>query len=184
MILLMLISVFAVIFVVPLVRELPYQTSFTMEHVIDTLTDSSLFGVYQNSLFVAVCTAAAGLLITYGAALATARSGLKGRLKAVIDSIALVTNTIPGMVIGIAFMFIFSGTPLQNTFLLIIICNVVHFFSTPYLMMKIPSQAQQLLGGHSSLMGDSWIKTIVRIITPNMVSTLLEVFGYYFVNAW
>ena len=32
-------------------------------------------------------------------------------------------------------------------------------------------------------MGDSWIKTIVRIITPNMVSTLLEVFGYYFVNA-
>lgn len=184
MILLMLISVFAVIFVVPLVREWPYQTSFTMEHVIDTLTDSSLFGVYQNSLFVAVCTAAAGLLITYGAALATARSGLKGRLKAVIDSIALVTNTIPGMVIGIAFMFIFSGTPLQNTFLLIIICNVVHFFSTPYLMMKNSlSKLNSSWEATAALMGDSWIKTIVRIITPNMVSTLLEVFGYYFVNA-
>lgn len=184
MILLMLISVFAVIFVVPLVREWPYQTSFTMEHVIDTLTDSSLFGVYQNSLFVAVCTAAAGLLITYGAALATARSGLKGRLKAVIDSIALVTNTIPGMVIGIAFMFIFSGTPLQNTFLLIIICNVVHFFSTPYLMMKNSlSKLNSSWEATAALMGDRWIKTIVRIITPNMVSTLLEVFGYYFVNA-
>lgn len=184
MILLMLISVFAMIFVVPLVREWPYQTSFTMEHVIDTLTDSSLFGVYQNSLFVAVCTAAAGLLITYGAALATARSGLKGRLKAVIDSIALVTNTIPGMVIGIAFMFIFSGTPLQNTFLLIIICNVVHFFSTPYLMMKNSlSKLNSSWEATAALMGDSWIKTIVRIITPNMVSTLLEVFGYYFVNA-
>lgn len=184
MILLMLISVFAVIFVVPLVREWPYQTSFTMEHVIDTLTDSSLFGVYQNSLFVAVCTAAAGLLITYGAALAAARSGLKGRLKAVIDSIALVTNTIPGMVIGIAFMFIFSGTPLQNTFLLIIICNVVHFFSTPYLMMKNSlSKLNSSWEATAALMGDSWIKTIVRIITPNMVSTLLEVFGYYFVNA-
>ena len=184
MILLMLISVFAVIFVVPLVREWPYQTNFTMEHVIDTLTDSSLFGVYQNSLFVAVCTAAAGLLITYGAALATARSGLKGRLKAVIDSIALVTNTIPGMVIGIAFMFIFSGTPLQNTFLLIIICNVVHFFSTPYLMMKNSlSKLNSSWEATAALMGDSWIKTIVRIITPNMVSTLLEVFGYYFVNA-
>ena len=184
MILLMLISVFAVIFVVPLVREWPYQTSFTMEHVIDTLTDSSLFGVYQNSLFVAVCTAAAGLLITYGAALATARSGLKGRLKAVIDSIALVTNTIPGMVIGIAFMFIFSGTPLQNTFLLIIICNVVHFFSTPYLMMKNSlSKLNSSWEATAALMVDSWIKTIVRIITPNMVSTLLEVFGYYFVNA-
>ena len=184
MILLMLVSGVAVVFLVPLVREWPYQTSFTMEHVIDTLTDSSLFGVYQNSLFVAVCTAAAGLLITYGAALATARSGLKGRLKAVIDSIALVTNTIPGMVIGIAFMFIFSGTPLQNTFLLIIICNVVHFFSTPYLMMKNSlSKLNSSWEATAALMGDSWIKTIVRIITPNMVSTLLEVFGYYFVNA-
>lgn len=184
LILLALLSVFAVIFAVPLVKEWPYQTSFTFRHVIDTLTDNSLFGVYKNSLFVAVCTAFGGLLITYGAALATARSGLKGRLKAVIDSIALVTNTIPGMVIGIAFMFIFSGTPLQNTFLLIIVCNVVHFFSTPYLMMKNSlSKLNSSWEATAALMGDSWGKTIVRVITPNMASTLLEVFGYYFVNA-
>ena len=102
-----------------------------LEHIQDVLSDQSLLGVYKNSIFVAVCTALLGLLVTYGAALVTARSGLNGKLKSVIDGIALVTNTIPGMVIGIAFMFIFSGTSLQNTFLLIIICNVVHFFSTP-----------------------------------------------------
>lgn len=33
------------------------------------------------------------------------------------------------------------------------------------------------------LMGDSWIKTIVRVVTPNAVSSILEVFSYYFVNA-
>ena len=33
------------------------------------------------------------------------------------------------------------------------------------------------------LMGDSWFQTIVRVVTPNAVSTLAEVFGYYFVNA-
>lgn len=179
-----LLSVFAVIFVVPLVSEWPYQTSFTLEHVISTLTDRSLTDVYQNSLVVAVCTAAGGLLVTYGAALATARSGLNSRLKAVIDGIALVTNTIPGMVIGIAFLFIFTGTPLQNTLILIIICNIVHFFSTPYLMMKNSlSKLNSSWEATASLMGDSWFKTIVRIITPNMASTLLEVFGYYFVNA-
>jgi len=43
-----LLSVFAVIFVVPLVSEWPYQTSFTLEHVISTLTDRSLTDVYQN----------------------------------------------------------------------------------------------------------------------------------------
>lgn len=179
-----LLSVFAVIFVVPLVSEWPYQTSFTLEHVISTLTDRSLTDVYQNSLFVAVCTAAGGLLVTCGSALATARSGLNSRLKAVIDGVALVTNTIPGMVVGIAFLFIFTGTPLQNTLILIIICNIVHFFSTPYLMMKNSlSKLNSSWEATASLMGDSWFKTIVRIITPNMASTLLEVFGYYFVNA-
>ncbi len=179
-----LLSVFAVIFVVPLVSEWPYQTSFTLEHVISTLTDRSLTDVYQNSLLVAVCTAAGGLLVTCGSALATARSGLNSRLKAVIDGIALVTNTIPGMVVGIAFLFIFTGTPLQNTLILIIICNIVHFFSTPYLMMKNSlSKLNSSWEATASLMGDSWFQTIVRIITPNMASTLLEVFGYYFVNA-
>ena len=179
-----LLSVFAVIFVGPLVSEWPYQTSFTLEHVISTLTDRSLTDVYQNSLLVAVCTAAGGLLVTCGSALATARSGLNSRLKAVIDGIALVTNTIPGMVVGIVFLFIFTGTPLQNTLILIIICNIVHFFSTPYLMMKNSlSKLNSSWEATASLMGDSWFQTIVRIITPNMASTLLEVFGYYFVNA-
>ena len=30
----------------------------------------------------------------------------------------------------------FTGTSLQNTFPLIIICNIIHYFSTPYLMFK------------------------------------------------
>ena len=184
LIILSVLAVFAVIFVVPLVQEWPYQVSFTLEHVQAVLNDSSLFGVYKNSIFVAVCTALLGLLITYGAALATARSGLSGKLKGVIDAIALVINTIPGMVIGIAFMFIFSGTPLQNTFPLIILCNVVHFFSTPYLMMRNSlSKLNSSWETTASLMGDTWIKTIVRIVTPNMTSTILEVFSCYFVNA-
>lgn len=184
LILLSILAVFAVIFVVPFLQEWPYQVNFTLEHVQEVLKDQSLFGVYQNSILVAVCTALLGLFITYGAALATARSGLNGKLKGVIDAIALVTNTIPGMVIGIAFMFIFSGTPLQNTFPLIILCNVVHFFSTPYLMMRNSlSKLNSSWETTASLMGDTWIKTIVRIVTPNMTSTLLEVFSYYFVNA-
>lgn len=179
-----MLSVFAVIFVVPLVEEWPYQTGFTMEHVREVFQDNSLVSVYENSLFVAGCTAVLGLGVTYGAALVTARSKMGSRWKAVIDSIALVTNTIPGMVIGIAFMFIFSGTPLQNTFWLIIACNVVHFFSTPYLMMKNSlSKLNSSWETTASLMGDSWMKTILRIVTPNMTSTILEVLSYYFVNA-
>lgn len=183
-ILLVILSVFAVILVVPFVEEWPYRTDFTLSHVTEVFRDSSLLGVYKNSLFMAVLTALAGLITTYGAALATARSQLGRKWKGIIESIALVTNTIPGMVIGIAFLLIFTGTPLQNTFALIILCNVVHFFSTPYLMMK--NSLEKLNSSWETtalLMGDSWAKTIFRIVTPNMRSTILEVFSYYFVNA-
>lgn len=183
-ILVCMLCMFLVMFIVPFIEEWPYRINFTMEHVQAVFGDRQLYGVYLNSLMVAVITALAGTLMSYGAALVTARSTVSGKVKKVIDSIALVTNTIPGMVIGLSYLFVFTGTPLQNTFPIIIICNIVHFFSTPYLMMKNSlSKMNASWETTAMLMGDSWIKTIVRVVTPNAVSTLLEVFSYYFVNA-
>ena len=154
------------------------------EHVRAVFEDNTLFGVYTNSLMVAVITALAGTLLSYGAALVTARSTVSGKIKSAIESIALVTNTIPGMVIGLAYLFAFTGTSLQNTFAILIICNIVHFFSTPYLMMKNSlSKMNASWETTAMLMGDNWIKTIMRVVTPNAISTLLEIFSYYFVNA-
>lgn len=60
----------------------------------------------------------------------------------------------------------------------------IHFFSTPYLMMKNSlSKMNASWETTGMLMGDNWIKTIARVVTPNAISTLLEVFSYYFVNA-
>ena len=129
-------------------------------------------------------TACAGSLTAYGAALVTARSKLPQNMKNILESIALVTNTVPRMVIGIAFLLTFSGTSLQNTFLLMILCNVVHYFSTPYLMMKSSLEKMNASWETTAmLMGDNWMKTIFRVVTPNALPTLLEVFSYYFINA-
>ena len=177
-------SMFVVMFITPFIEEWPYRMNFTMEHVQAVFEDRQLYGVYVNSVMVALVTALVGTLIAYGGALVTARSTVSGKLKKVIDSIALVTNTIPGMVIGLAYLFVFTGTPLQNTFPIIIICNIVHYFSTPYLMMKNSlSKMNASWETTAMLMGDSWVKTIMRVVTPNALSTLLEVFSYYFVNA-
>lgn len=179
-----ILSIFAVIFVIPFVQEWPYQVSFSLEHVKSVLSDPDLLGVYTNSVFVAVMTAIIGVLLSYGAALVTARSTLSGKLKSVVEAIALVINTIPGMVLGIAFMLTFTGTSLQSTFIILIICDVVHYFSTPYLMVKNSlSKMNASWETTAMLMGDSWIKTIIRVVTPNAMSTILEVFSYYFVNA-
>ena len=177
-------SMFIVMFITPFIEEWPYRMNFTLEHVQAVFEDRQLYGVYVNSVMVALVTALVGTLIAYGGALVTARSTVSGKLKKVIDSIALVTNTIPGMVIGLAYLFVFTGTPLQNTFPIIIICNIVHYFSTPYLMMKNSlSKMNASWETTAMLMGDNWLKTIARVVTPNALSTLLEVFSYYFVNA-
>ena len=62
-----------------------------------------------------ILTAITGTLVVYGAALAVARSSIHPKLKKVIETIALVTNTVPGMVIGIAYLLIFSGSPIPGT---------------------------------------------------------------------
>lgn len=179
-----ILSIFAVIFVVPFVEEWPYRLGFTLDHFTSVLQDPNLLSVFTNSLFVAFCVAVVGVLMSYGAALITARSTLNEKLKSVIEAIALVINTIPGMVLGIAFLLTFSGTSLQGTFLILIVCDVVHYFSTPYLMVKNSlSKMNASWETTAMLMGDSWIKTIIRVVTPNAFSTLLEVFSYYFVNA-
>lgn len=180
----LILCMFVVIFVVPLVERWPYQTGFTLEHFQEVFSDNELQTVYLNSLGMALATALFGTLAAYGAALITARSKLPGWCKQVIDSIALVTNTIPGMVLGLAFLFVFSGTSLQNTFPLMILCNIVHYFSTPYLMMK-NSLSKMNAGWETTamLMGDSWPKTILRVVTPNAAASLIETFSYYFINA-
>lgn len=177
-------SIFAVIFVIPFVTEWPYQISFTLDNVIRVLTDSELSNVYLNSLYVAFYTAVFGTLVVYGSALVTVRSKIGRFFKQIIESIALVTNTIPGMVLGLAFLFCFSGTSLQNTFLILVVCNVIHFFSTPYLMMKESlAKLNPSWETTAMLMGDSWIKTIFRVVTPNALGTIIQVFSYYFINA-
>ena len=32
-------------------------------------------------------------------------------------------------------------------------------------------------------MGDNWLQTVIRIITPNAATSLLEAFSYFFVNS-
>ncbi len=179
-----LLSVFAVIFIVPFVEQWPYKIIPTFDIVKSVLEDTALVSVYKNSIFVSAMSAVFGTLVVYGAALISARSPESRKLGKILDSVALVSNAIPGMVIGVAYLLTFTGTPLQNTFPLIIISNIIHFFSSPYLIMK--NSLEKLNSSWETtarLMGDSWLKSVVRIITPNAFSSLVEVFSYYFINS-
>jgi len=177
-------SVFVVILIVPFVDMWPFKLEFTFDHMASVFTTPELLQVFTNSLLVAFLTALFGCLISYAAALVTARSNLSPMAKRALDSVSSVINTVPGMVLGVAYLFAFSGGPLQSTFAILVLANIVHHFATPYQMMKDSlTKMNASWETTAKLMGDSWIKTIVRIVTPNAWPTILQVFGYYFVNA-
>ncbi|PID04780.1 MULTISPECIES: ABC transporter permease subunit [unclassified Sporosarcina] len=177
-----MLSVFAVMFIAPFLVSFPYDLTFTSKHLIDAFESSSLLTVYKNSLFVALFTAIIGTTVAFSSAVLNVRTAVKG--KATIDIISMMTNTVPGMVLGLSYLLFFNNSSLKGTFLIIIICNLVHYFTTPYLMAKNAlSKMNPSWETTGALLGDSWLKTIYRVILPNASSTVIEMFSYYFINS-
>ncbi|MGN1382007.1 MAG: ABC transporter permease [Eubacterium sp.] len=175
-------GIIASVIIVPCVKNWPYELTFTTDNFKTVFQDSELTGVYWNSIKMAFFTALFGTLLAYGSALVSTRSQLKARKLA--DKLVFITSTIPGMVLGIAYTLAFSGTALQNTFALLVFCTIIHYYSTPYLMMKNSLEKMDASWETTArLLGDSWIKTVARVITPNALGSLAEVFRYYFINA-
>ncbi|MED3550538.1 ABC transporter permease subunit [Cytobacillus praedii] len=182
LILLGMLSIFAVMFIAPFLNSFPYNLTFTFKHISAVLQSSDLVAVYKNSVAVASLTAIAGTVIAYSSAILNVRTRLKGR--SAIDIISMITNTVPGMVLGLSYLLLFNGSSLKGTFIIIILCNIVHYFTTPYLMAKNSlSKMNRSWETTGELLGDSWIKTIYRVILPNSVSTVIEMFSYYFINS-
>ena len=178
-----LLSIFVVVIISPFMQQYPYDMSFSLEHLRLVFSDSVLVRVFKNSLLASFCTAFFGSLLVYASAIVTSRTNVHPHAKIFIESVAQVSNTIPGMVLGIAFMLAFKKTPLHNTLMLIICCNLIHFFATPFLMMK--GTLDKMNAGWettASLLGDTWFKTVRRIVSPNVLPTLVSVFCFLFVN--
>ncbi|MEG0258871.1 MAG: ABC transporter permease subunit [Lysinibacillus sp.] len=174
--------IFSTMLIVPFTKGYPYNLSFTLEHVQNVLAEKELTKVYANSLLVAFVTAVLGVCVTFVSALLNVRTPLKGRRS--FDFISMITNTVPGMVLGLSYLFFFNSSSLKGTLFIIIACNIVHFFTTPYLMAKNALQKMDSTWEVTGqLLKDSWLKTVIRIILPNVRPTIIQMFSYYFLNA-
>ncbi len=179
-----MISIFLVMFIAPFVKNYPYDMSFSMQFIKNALFNRAMLGVYENSLMVAFASAAVGTLIAYSSAIINVRTTMNRKAKVSLDVLSMITNTVPGMVLGLSYLMLFNDSDFKGTFLILILCNIVHFFTTPYLMAKNSltklNPAWETTG---ELMGDTWFKTIRRVIIPNSAATVVEMFGYFFINS-
>ena len=176
--------IFAVIFIIPFMRSWPYDTHFSLGHITALFTTPRVFRIYCNSLITAGASALFGTALAYLAALLGVRLQMPKWVSLLLDGCAVLSGTVPGMVLGIGMLFMFSDTPLQYTFFILIACNMVHFFNTPYLMaVQSLSKISDRWETAAKLMGDRWVQTLTRILIPNTAPTILNMASYFFINS-
>ena len=180
----LIIMIFLVMFIIPFASSWPYDLSFSLFHIKRFFEESSLLLSLKNGIITAILTATIGTVIVYFTAVFIGRENRKGKIFKFIDNFSNIINSIPGMVLGISYLLVYSGTTIHNTISILVIVNIIHYFATPYQMFKTAFQKMnQNWEKVAKIMGDRWINTIFRVIIPNSKITIIEVFSYYFTNA-
>ena len=168
-------------------KSFPNDLSFTLDHIANIFSNTHGVGLTQyikNSLTLAGLTALIGTCFAYMLGYLSVRKN--GKLAKTIDLLALSTIAIPGLVLGIGFIFLFKGTngTFYGTILILIVVNIFHFLGSPYLLAKnclskINSEYEVI----GETLGISKGKIIRKVLIPSSASTLIEMFSYFFLNS-
>lgn len=164
------------------VKQYPIDMRFSLGNVKKLL--ASGIGLYfVNSMAIALMTALIGTALSYFSAYITARSGRNVANK-VIHFISMLSLAIPGVVLGLSFVLAFKGMPFYSTLFILVIVNIVHFFSSPYLLAyNSLSKFNPNLEDVAQSLGISRIKMLVDVYIPSTLPTIVEMYSYYFINA-
>lgn len=164
------------------VKQYPIDMSFSLETA-KTLLSGGIGMYFVNSLAIALLTALVGTCLSYFAAFATARTG-KGMNNQVLHFISMLSLAIPGIVLGLSFVLTFNRMRFYGTMFILVIVNIVHFFSSPYLLAyNSLSKFNPNLEDVADSLGISRIRMLLDVYIPCTRATIVEMYSYYFVNA-
>lgn len=160
----------------------PYNTSFTLAHI-QKIAQRGIWDFFRNSLLIATLAALAGTFIAYITAYCTARTA-NVLVTRVLHLVSISSLAVPGMVLGLGYVICFKNTFLYGTILILVLVNIIHFFSSPYMMahnaMKKMNSNYEDVGKTLSI---SRLRLLKDVFVPNTLDTIAEMFGYFFVNA-
>ncbi|MBR1806864.1 MAG: ABC transporter permease subunit [Selenomonadaceae bacterium] len=159
----------------------PVDMNWTLYHVVRTIHRGALDN-WLNSLLIAISSAVVGTIFSF--ALAYFSTRVTGLAAKVIHLLSILPMTIPGIALGLGYLIFFHDMPIYGTLGILAAVNVMHFFSSPYLMMrntleKISANVEAV----GKVLGVPRRFIIRDVILPKVRFTLCEMFAYFFVNA-
>lgn len=163
------------------VNNFPYDTTFSLVHF-EYVYENGIFKYLTNSLVISVIVAVVGTFFAYFTAYVTSRFDKK--INSIFHILAISSLAIPGIFLGLSYIFAFKDSFIYNTFVILILVNIVHFFASPYLMAY--NALGKLNKNYESVgltCGINRFRIIKDVIVPNTKETILEMLSYFFVNS-
>lgn len=167
----------------------PYDLSLTLRHYTMGLVDAEVGDAFVNSLQLAAGTALFGTIIVFTGAYMLEKTRGLDALRPVVRLLAMLPMAVPGLVLGLGYIFFFNlpGNPLNGlyqTLPLLVLCTIVHFYTTGHLTAVTALKALDAeFESVSASLKVPFFKTFWRVTLPICTPTLLDIARYFFINA-
>lgn len=167
----------------------PYDLSPTLTHYTMGLVDAEVGVAFVNSLKMAAGTAVFGTALVFAGAYLLEKTSGAGPLRASVRLLAMLPMAVPGLVLGLGFIFFFNepSNPLNglyHTMTLLTLCTIVHFYTTGHLtaVTALKAMDAEFEAVSASLKVPFWV-TFRRVTLPICTPALIDIARYFFINA-
>ena len=171
------------------VKFWPYDLSFSMKHYAFGLFDGEVGDAFINSLKLAGGTAVIGTMIVFVGAYLIEKTRDLDWLRPIVQLLALLPMAVPGLVLGLGYIFFFNAPTnplngLYHTLTLLVMCTIVHFYTTGHLTAVTALKALDAeFESVSASLKVPFYKTFWRVTLPICTPAMLDIARYFFINA-
>ncbi len=167
----------------------PYDLTLSLKHYNFDLMDGGSWDAYWNSIELAAWTAVIGTAMVFTGAYLVEKSKGFHSGRAAMQLLCMIPMAVPGLVLGLAYVFFFNAPNnplgfLYHTMPILVICTVTHFYTVAHLTA---ATALKQLDGEFESVSQSlkvpFYKTFFRITVPVCMPAILDISMYLFVNA-
>jgi iron(III) transport system permease protein len=167
----------------------PYDLKPSLRHYTLGLVDAEVGEAFVNSLMMAAGTAFFGTLLVFAAAYLLEKTQGARPLRSVVRLMALLPMAVPGLVLGLGYIFFFNAPAnplngLYHTLALLTVCTIIHFYTTGHLTAVTALKAlDPEFESVSASLKVPFFKTFWRVTLPICTPALVDIARYFFINA-
>ncbi len=184
-----IIGIIAICQYAALVKFWPYDLSLSLNNYDFDKMDGGGWSAYGNSIKLALLTAFFGTIVVFMGAYVVEKTKGFHKSRALFQMLAMLPMAIPGMVLGLAYIFFFNNpaNPLNviyGTMTILVVSTVTHFYTVSHLTaLTALKQMDPEFESVSASLKQPFFKLFGRVTVPVCVPAILNISIYLFVNA-